>query len=90
MPIAHSQRDHKLVQNSFHHQKILYQTNATSASARLPSIRLRFLVVVSIRRPLQMTSVLVPQSPFRDQFQTIGKSLPHAEDVKSAASSTRK
>jgi hypothetical protein len=41
-------------------------------------------------RPLQITSFMALKSQFRRQVQTIGKSLRHAQDMKSAACLTRK
>jgi hypothetical protein len=48
-------------------------------------------LIVSIkRRPLQIRSLLANQSPFRRQFQTIGKSLRDTEYMKSAANLSQK
>jgi hypothetical protein len=91
MPFAHSSLHHKLVQNSINHRNIL---DSTRPNLRLSSTLINLPHIhrpsSPSNRPLQITSFLVTQSPFRHQIHTIGKSLCHSEHMKSAASLTRK
>jgi hypothetical protein len=87
---ARSSQHHKLVQNLIDHQQLLYRTRPNlGVSSNLinpPQIHCRSS---PSRGRLQITSSLVPKSPFRYQVQTTGKPLRHAEDMKPAASLTQ-
>jgi hypothetical protein len=80
-----------LCTNSIDHQQLLYRKRPniciSSTPIHPPQIPRRS---TPSSRPIQITSFLVPQSPFRHQVETISKSLRHAEDMKSAARLTRK
>jgi hypothetical protein len=91
MPTIHSSQHLKLLHGSIDNQQLLHRTRPNLCIRSTPIDRnLIHRQSSPETRPFQRTSFLVPKSSFRRQVQTIGKSLRHAQDMKSAASLSRK
>jgi hypothetical protein len=91
MPTIHSSQNLKLLHGSIDNQQLLHRTRPIICINSAPiDGNLIHRQSSPETRPLQITSFVVPMSPFRRQVQAISQSLRHARDVKSVVSLTRK